>query len=551
MNWVYRSSKSTDSPLETLLHQRDLYEDKEINQFLDPTYDDLNDPFLLPNVKQAVKRIFQAVEKKEKVVIYGDYDADGVTATSILWDFLYRQLNLEVLPFIPSRFDEGYGLNREALKKIKSDGADLVITVDCGVKDKSLIEEFKDLDFIVTDHHSLPAECEFGHIVVHPDLPGSKYPFKQISGAVVAWKLVHAIVNTNQKVDLDYKKYIDLAAIGSVCDVMPLKDENRVIVKLGLERMRETMNIGLSKLLEVTGINDKALTSFDIGYVIGPRINAAGRLGSALDAVRLFTTQNETTALKQAHLLNELNTERQQITMDMEEQAYASIGTITESQKLIFAYGKNWNVGIVGLVAGRLLEKYKRPIICATIIEDKVVGSARSIKDFNITNLLGSFEDLLLRFGGHELAAGFSLEVKNLDLLKNSLEAKASELLSDEDLIPSLMIDMKLTIDAIDNDLADSLEKFEPFGFGNPTPVFVIEGLSVKKKFYMGKDNRHLKLYLQKGGKTMEALAFNFNAELDKVMVNDTIDIACNIKINNWKGNKSIQLILQDFKLSK
>ncbi len=559
MKWLYKSSGDIDSSIvagfsramSILLRERGVSDKKEVKQYLNPTFADINDPFLLPNMRKAVDRIVKAIDNKEKVVVYGDYDADGVTATSILWDFLYRQLGLEVIPFIPSRFEEGYGLNKNALENIQASGTNVVITVDCGVKDKQLIEQFDGLDFIVTDHHTLPGDCDFTHTVVHPALPNSKYPYKNISGAVVAWKLVHAIamlLNNERGMELDFKKYIDLAAIGTVCDVMPLENENRVIVKLGLEQMPRTKNLGLEKLLEVTSLGTRKLTSFDIGFIIGPRINAAGRLGSALEAVRLFTTHSENTATKQAVLLNELNAQRQQITVKIEQEAYSSIEGKIDSKKLLFAYGQDWSEGIVGLVAGRLLEKYKKPAICATVIDGKVIGSARSIKNFNITQLIAEHSDLLLRFGGHELAAGFTLLEENLGVFKEALEAKAASVLSDDDIDPALNIDIVLPLKDVDMELAECLESLEPYGFGNPTPIFEIDNLIVKKKFYIGKENQHLKLYLENQGQIIEAICFNYGVELDKVQVNDRIDVAAYIKINSWKENKNLQLVLQDFR---
>ncbi len=558
MDWVLcelekniKLNKNYPEIISKLLGLRGMTKKQEIEKFLDPEFDDLNDPFLLPDIDKAIERIRLAIENKEKVVIYGDYDADGVTATSILWDFLYRRLGLDVIPYIPSRFEEGYGLNKLAINELEKNGAKLIITVDCGVKDSGLIAKFPNIDFIVTDHHTLPEDQKFNHIVVHPGRKGSKYPVTNICGAVVAWKLVCAL-NEKLHIGFDVNSYLDLACVGTVCDVMPLTGENRIIVKYGLERIANTSNTGLKVLLENCNIANKKITTFDVGFIIGPRINAAGRLDNALEAVKLFATENRANARIFAQKLEALNQSRQETTINMQLEAESLLGEVTDQRKLLFVYAQNWSEGVIGLVAGRLTEKYNRPAICATIIDEQVVASARSIRSFNITQALEKQSQFLLRFGGHAQAAGFALQKSNIENLKANLEIEALKSISESDIQKTLLIDMTLTLSQIDLKLLGWLEKFEPFGIDNFQPVFAIDRLKILAINRLGRELQHLKFLLQDNwGHEIEAIIFN-KADLFKDLdIGNIVDVAGNLEINEWKNSKKIQLKLKDVKMSK
>ena len=498
-------------------------------------------------MKKAVERIEQAVKKHEKVAVYGDYDVDGTCATFIMWDFLYRHLKLDVIPFIPSRFDEGYGLNEQAIEELGNKGVKLIITVDCGIRDQGLISKFKDLDFIITDHHTLPEGEDFKTIAVHPKRKGSKYPFKEISGTAVAWKLIAALDDGNT-----YLNYLEFVALATVCDVMPLIDENRAIVKLGLDAMSKTENIGLRTLIKTAGAEGQKLTAYHCGFVLGPRINAAGRLAEAIEVVRLFATESSQKAEQIASELDELNRQRQELTMKTVELAVEKAKS-QSSEKLIFVFEPGWHEGIIGLVAGRLAEGYNRPAVAATIIEGKVLASARSGSGYHITNAIAVHSKYLTRYGGHAQAAGFSLEEKNLILFRDALQKLANENISEEDMSAVIDIDSELEDKDLTLENAEWLEKFEPFGLGNSRPVFLVEDCTIIDKKLIGREKQHVKLILSTGtqniySKKFEAIHFNASNSYEKIQPGDRIDIVFSLEINSWNNHRKVQLKIKDIK---
>lgn len=532
-----------------LLVLREIKTQAELDKYFTPKEDSLHNPALMPNISRAIARIEQAVLKNEKIVIYGDYDVDGVCSTSILWDFLYRKLGADVIPFIPSRFSDGYGLNETSLKEIQKSGATLIITVDCGVRDAELIDKFKDLDFVITDHHSIPEENSWDHIVVHPGLNNSKYPFKELCAAAVIWKLICAYTD-EKNLECEPKEYLDLVAFATVCDIMPLVEENRTIVKLGLERMRETENLGLQELIKVSGIDQKDLDTYHLGFVLGPRVNAVGRLGDAMDAVRLLTTRSREKAEQLAKLLDEQNKIRQQLTIDTLEMAEEMMGQFDKSRKIIFVYGKAWNDGIVGLVAGRLMEKYNRPVISATIHRGIVKGSARSMNGFDITNAISQSSEILKKYGGHAQAAGFTLEHDNLEAFRDSLEKIAEDELQDFNFTPSLEIDNEINLEDINPELLDWLDKFRPFGLGNKNIVLLIKDLEVLNKKLLGKEKNHVRFMLNgkqdRRTRGLEAIGFNLASVFENININDRIDVVGSLGVNEWNGTRTIQMRVKD-----
>lgn len=511
-----------------------------------------HDPFLIPDMRRGAERILEAREKKEKVAIYGDYDADGVTATSILWKFLYRELGVDVIPYIPSRFDEGYGLNQEAIKSLIDQGINLIITVDCGIKDSEIIQKFsKQVDFVVTDHHTLPEDQNFPHIAIHPDRKDSKYPFRHLAGAGVSWKLICALsekLNKAKNRKFDPYKYLDLACIGTVTDVMPLIGENRMIVKSGLERIRKGENPGLKALMKVAGRDITKTDTYNIGFVIGPRINAAGRMKDAMIAVKLFSTENEDAALKLAWYLNDLNIQRQQETQFMMDSA---LEQISHEDSFLFAYNENWNEGIVGLVAGKLKETFYKPAIAATKSNGLIVGSARSIEGINITEVIAQHESLLVRFGGHSQAAGLSFEETNMQNVKTQIAQYINENFREELFQRVLEIDMELDFSDLTLELYKQLKKLAPFGEGNQEPVFQFRDLKVVKIFKFGTDEKHLKLVVtdEKRKSFVEVLAFGKAEELSEITLNGKIDLAGRISLNEWNGQQKVQIVLIDAKI--
>lgn len=534
--------------IKQLLVNRGIEEEDSAIKFLSPKPSPLHDPFLIFGMDKAVKRILKAVKNKKKIIIYGDYDVDGVSATSILWEFLFNKLKADVLPYIPNRVDEGYGLNVESVQKLIDNGADLIVTVDCGIRDKEIVAEFKGkVDFIVTDHHTVPDELP-ETIVIHPRHLKGNYPFGEISGGVVAWKLVTAL---KRKCGLESREEMiagaDLAAFSTVCDAMPLIDENREIVKLGLEDMKNSNRLGLNQMIQESGVKKSEIDAYHLGFVLGPRINAAGRLGNALDAVRLMVTENQGQAVQLAHYLGDLNKKRQEITKEILEDAEKQVLEFKPGNKLLFAYGKGWPEGIVGLVAGRLTEKYHKPTLVASLNGGLAVGSARSIPAFNIIEAIEKFGEKLVRYGGHAQAAGFTVAKNNIEDFRDSLQVLAQKIIKEEDMIGELEIDSKTNLSELTMDLVEEIGQLAPFGYGNKMPVFVSEKVEIESLRAIGTERQHLKIKVSQDGVEKDCIAFRMGDLISELEVGQKIDIVYNADINEWNGRRSVQLLLKDF----
>jgi len=560
---VIEKLKNYSPMIKQLLFNRGIHNKSEAERYLNPKLSDLYSPFKLKNIEKGIEVIKGALKNKKKIFIYGDYDVDGVAATSILWDYLYRKLGIETLPYIPSRFDEGYGMSEAGLDYISGEGGDIVITVDCGIRDIELVEKYsklKNIDFIITDHHS-PVEDDEGNLtvsdkakaVIHPRHPDSRYPFFDICGATVAWKFVSAIHESFKDTvkslkDFDPIEYIDLVSLATVTDIMPLIDENRVIVSFGLEKMQSTSNVGLRALMLDSNIDFEELNTYHYGFVLGPRLNAAGRIEHALDGVRLLSTNRLGNAMQYAQKLSELNLKRQELTAKILEIARKEIAKFSDNKKILVIWGDNWPEGIVGLVAGKLQEEFYRPVLVATVKNGKATGSARSIPGFNVTKAIGNSSKLMIRYGGHVQAAGFTLEEKNLEKFREELEKFAENNISDKDLVPELKVDMELSVNEINFDLIDSIKQLEPFGYKNRTPVFLFKEVQVISKRLLGKEKNHVKLVINQSD-PIEILAFNRAHEFDKIGTGTKLDIVGTLGINSWNGRDSKQIKLIDFKV--
>lgn len=563
MKWIKPEKQGKDL-YSTLLLNRNI---KDTDKFFNPQKEDLHDPFLMYGLKDAAEITLQAIKDKKKIYIHGDFDVDGITATTILWRFLYNDLNANVLPYIPSRFDEGYGLSDESIQAIIDDGADLIITVDCGIKDVEIINKYRGkVDFIVTDHHTLLAKDETisneqlavtkevdGKLisadalaVVHPQLNGS-YPFTEVCGAMVSWKLCHGINNLcSTKVDI--YKYLDLVALGTVCDVMPLIDENRAAVALGLELLRKTQNKGLQALLDTTSVKPEDAKSYHFGYVLGPRLNAAGRLAHALDAVRLLSTDSSDSARQLSTKLNTLNSERQDLTRKYIDLAMKQIDEMGD-QPIYFVHGEDWPEGIVGLIAGRLSQSLYKPVLAGSLLkEGHIKGSARSIEEIHIANIFKKLDKHLLRHGGHAQAAGFTLPYSNLKEFKKALNNQVLQITDETTIEQALYLDGYATLDQISFDLIDRINQLEPFGNKNEEPVIAVEDLTIRSFNLLGKDKNHLKIQLiDNQSNNIEAIGFNgADKYLDTVKNSRKISIAGKLGINEWNGRKTIQFKIED-----
>lgn len=508
---------------------------------------------------KAIARIRQAIRGREPIVVYGDFDADGVTSTVLMVQVL-KALGAEVKPYIPHRVDEGYGLNAEALFKLRQDGTRLVITVDCGIRSVEEVNEGNagGLDIIVTDHHALGPELPEAHAVINPKCEGCRYSEPMLAGVGVAFRLAEALLITAQgqpRQDgapaLQAEDLLDLVAIGTVADLAPLnKYENRMLVKRGLKVINELRRPGIRALAEVADLKPGRISAMNIGFAIGPRINAAGRLDSAMLAYDLLATEDDTEAYALARQLNTLNIERQDLTREAQEMIRSQLDAEPEFEApLIFASDSRFRPGIVGLVAGRLAEEYYRPAIVMEEGETESRASCRSIPQFDITRALDECAALLVRHGGHAQAAGFTVINENIPLLKARLLEIAHSQLADQDLQPTLEIDAELAPDQISLMLAEELTLLEPTGHMNPVPIFATRGLRVVDSRFVGKENQHLKLRLRTpDGEILDAIGFRL-AELAP-RKGDSVDVAYTLDINEWNNTRSCQLNLQDIRPS-
>lgn len=538
---------------------RGIVDSEYVRDFLVPDIDKLYNPFLMDGMECAVDRILKAVESGEGILIFGDYDVDGVASTSILYGFL-TGLGARIRYFVPDRMSEGYGLTMPSVERLKtlSDkwreafefDLKLVITVDCGITSIEEVEFIKahGIDIIVTDHHECKEILPKALSVLNPHKPGCPYPFKELSGAGVTLKLVHALgIKTGNP--NAYRSYLDLAALATVADVVPLLAENRIIVKNGIKAMEKTRNIGLGALIRVSGFYGKGLSASNLAFGIAPRINAAGRMGDAERGIRLLTEKSLPVAEALAKELDIENRTRQELENKIVEEAfeYAKEQVEVFNHKVLVISGFGWHHGIIGIVASKLLQTYNRPCIVISVEDGTGKGSGRSLECFNIFKALDYCSGLLTRYGGHEMAAGLTIEEEKINEFRILINQYADQVLSDEDLIPSIRIDAILERDDITRENIIELEKLEPFGAGNPMPVFGYMGPSLKSIRTLS-DGKHLKLILWDGGLNVDAIGFNMGQAAGRLSVGDTVSVASSLNINKWNGFENIQLVLSDIR---
>lgn len=530
-----------------ILFNRGLKNKDEIIKFLNPKYNDFYDPFLLNDMKKATERILRAIEKDESIWIFGDYDVDGVTSTSLLVNF-FSSVGIDVRYYIPNRHTEGYGLNKSAIEYIKEQKGDLIITVDCGI---TSIEEanFADsigIDMIITDHHTPSENLPEAIAVINPNRRDSNYPFKKLAGVGVAFKLVQAI-SMEFRIEVDIS-LLPIVAIGTVADIVDLMDENRLIVKKGLELIKESSNIGIQSLIEVTGLRDKDITSGHIGFIIGPRINAAGRMDSANIGVELFTTNDPDLALDIAKRLDEENKKRQLVERDILEQAKKIIvDNNMENDNVIVLSSKGWHAGVIGIVSSRITEKYHRPSVLISI-DDEGIGkaSARSIEPLNIYNALKQCDDLFLGFGGHSQAAGLSIQSENINTFRNNINEIVGNMLDDEDFVKEITVDAIIEAEDISINTVKELETLAPFGMGNSSPVFLFEDAIARDIRAVGKDKTHLKLSLLYKDIDIDSIGFNFGYLISDIENTDILNIIGTLDINEYMNKKKVQIMIRD-----
>jgi single-stranded-DNA-specific exonuclease len=535
----------------TILYNRGYRTPEQAREFLEARSPAGTDPFGMLGISAAADRICYAIEHKEKIAVYGDYDADGVTATALLSQAL-AALGGEVIGYIPNRFDEGYGLNNEALDNLHAQGIRLVITVDCGIRslEEASHARRQGLDLIITDHHHPASELPEAVAIVNPKQPGDSYPEKDLAGVGLAHKLAAALIARMGNGRLNDQDTLDLVALGTVADLAPLRGENRALVRAGLESVRRPHRQGVMSLIGVAGLQPHRVSASDIGFVLGPRLNAAGRLESALAALELLTCTSPDVAGRLAQQLDNQNRERQRITQEIQAQAEQIAMAGKPEALLLFACHESFNPGVVGLAASRLLETYYRPAIVAHRGAEFTRASCRSITEFHITEALDECADLLEHHGGHAAAAGFTVRNENLDALLERLQAIAIRKLSQQVLQPLLNADLEVPLSELKPDLIRYLDLLQPTGFGNPQALFVSRGLRVSRSRTVGRDNNHLKFTVTDGGKIYyDAIAFNLGYWQEHMPPH--VDLLYAFETNEYNGYETLQLRVRDLKPSE
>jgi single-stranded-DNA-specific exonuclease len=543
--------------LRQLLFNRGYATDPEARAFLKAEPDFNTDPFQLTGMAASVDRIRFALEHHEPIAIYGDYDVDGVTATALLAQTL-KALDADVRGYIPNRFDEGYGLNNEALDNLKADGVRLVITVDCGIRspDEALHARDIGLDLVISDHHHPSADLPPARAVINPKQEGDAYPDKGLAGVGIAYKIAQALLDGGSPAGdrpasiinrLSLTDLLDLVALGTVADLAPLVGENRVLVRRGLKQIRETKRQGLFSLANVAEMVIGKTTAGQIGFVLGPRLNAAGRLESALAAFELLTTTDFMRAGQLAQQLDIQNRQRQALTRTTQEKAEVLATAEEREPLLLFAVDAEFNAGVVGLAASRLAETHYRPAVVAAKGPEETRGSCRSIPEFHITEALDQCTDLLVRHGGHAAAAGFTVRNEKLPELISRLKSIAEAQLGGLELRPTMAADMEVPLSQLNFELLKHLGDFEPTGYGNPDAMFVSNGIKVKSSRTVGAEGKHLKLTLEdERGMAFDAIGFRLG-HLQSTLP-QRVDVIYSFESNEYNGRTSLQLNLKDIK---
>lgn len=585
-----------DSTILQLLLNREITTESEIDNFINSDYQDLINPFFILDMKKSINRIIEALKNKEKIIIFGDYDADGVTGSTILYQGLkttFLALNKQgklrlsgnideeykkyINVYIPDRHKEGYGLKDSGVSYILESKANLVLTVDCGVRSKEEIQIIQDagIDVIVIDHHSVPEEMPPAFGIIVPKRNGDPYPFKDLCGAGLAFKVITALLNEVRTqvgysfIPLGYEKWLlDLVAIGTIADMVPLVGENRIIVRYGLYVLAKTRNIGLKTLIEtigivpevdeIDGVEGNSISVYSVGFQIAPRINAAGRIAHANQAFQLFTTDDKKEAIDLAQELQKLNDNRKSLTDTILKEVEAKLLQYEnmQDQTLIFEGDKNWSIGVLGIVASRLTEKYYRPTILYQEQLHNNVASARSIPEFDISEAMQEIGDLIITGGGHSQAAGLTFNNHKTEELKEFFRNKIREKVNINNLQPYKNIDIELNAQDIDWDLYDAFYKLAPFGMHNPIPIFLVRKLRIIEIKTLGADKNHIKLKLsseEQIGKPLiiNAIGFNFGHIIDQLHRNDIVDLVFRLEVNEWGGNRELQLNIVDIASSQ
>jgi single-stranded-DNA-specific exonuclease len=528
-----------------LLYNRGITETRRAESFLNVGQDLRHDPFLLTDMEKAVARIRRALASGETMVVYGDFDADGICGTAILVEGLAR-LGGKMLSYFPHRVQEGYGLNTDSLDNLQTQGVSLVITVDCGITNNAEVAyaQAHGLDVIITDHHNVMSGLPPALATVNPKRPDCRYPFDQLAGVGVAFKLLQAVSQALGK-EQGLDETLDLVAMGTVADKVPLLEENRYLVQKGLEVLRRTRRAGLRAMMDTARLDPNYLDTEAISWNMAPRLNAPGRLDHAITSYRLVMATSSDEASQLAQQLEEKNAERQKLTEEFLARAKAELSSTGTTQPFLMIGGEDYPSGIAGLIAGRLAEEFYRPSIVYELRESTASGSARSIPEFDVVSALSQCRDLLDRFGGHPGAAGFALAKENLQPLQQRLLDIAGQQLAGIDLRPHLTIDAALPLSGIGGKTYRLVDRFAPFGHENPTPVFLSRRVGVMDHYTIGNASQHLKLRLRDGRITWKAIAFDLGSLAAEIA--PEIDVVYNLVIDRWNGDETLALNVLDF----
>ncbi|OGH13914.1 MAG: single-stranded-DNA-specific exonuclease RecJ [Candidatus Levybacteria bacterium RIFCSPHIGHO2_01_FULL_38_26] len=532
----------TEDVIKILLENRGLKTKKEIDEFLNPKLEQVNIKSIgidKTELRKAIERIVKAIKNKEKIVVFGDYDADGICGTAILWETLHS-MGADVMPYIPHRIEEGYGLSETGIKnlKLKIKNCGLIITIDNGIVANKAVDfaNKAGIDVIVTDHHVPSKKLPDALAIVHTT---------KLCGAGVAYLLSQEIKNGEED------NHLELVALATVADLVPLVGANRTLVKFGIEKLRQTKRIGLLELYKESGLRQSEIGVYEIGHIIAPRLNAMGRLEDGIESLRLLCTNNQEKARMLAYKLGSTNRQRQELTIQAVEHARLEvISKKSEIKSLMFISHESYQQGVIGLVAGKLTEEFYRPAIVVSIGEKYSKASARSISGFNIIEFIRESSEFLVDAGGHPMAAGFTVETTKLALLQKTFEEKALTLLDEEKLTRILRVDCELPLSAVDKNLYDGIQNLAPFGMRNPEPVFVSKDVVIEDMRAVGINGKHLKLQfrIQNSEFRINAIAFGMGERLGEFKVGDKVDIAYTIDKDTWNGNKKLQLKVKDLR---
>ena len=551
----YLSDSLSISPvISQLLINRGMRDIDKIKSFLNSDVSELYNPFLMKGMSEAVLRIKKALAKKEKILIHGDYDVDGVTATALLF-FTLKEFGAEPVYFIPDRLTEGYGLGSNGVEEAVKIKANLVITVDCGISSHEEVDALNKhgIDVVVTDHHEPPRILPNAHAVINPHQKGCAYPDKNLSGVSIAFKLCQALsAELNNR---NFWKHLDLVTLGTVSDVAPILGENRILVKEGLKLLKNGgSNKGVKALIEVSGIKKDKIGAFEIGFILGPRINAAGRLGYAGIAVELLLTEDDARAKELAKKLNEANQERQKIEKNTLKEAISKIEKDInfKDHRVIVLHNEDWHAGVMGIVASRISDRFNRPAILISTKDGIGRGSGRSIENFHLFEALASCEGFLKEYGGHQYACGLTILEENMPGFIKLINELAAGAMKTEDLAQAISIDMETGLDTFDYKTIEDIASLEPFGEGNPEPVFCSRNLRLAQPVRVLK-GEHIKFQVTDGKKIFEAIGFGIakDGDIELALRNcSSFDMAYTVSINNWQGMNTIQLKIEDIKPS-